>query len=487
MDIKLENTLLEVWQKVKEKHLFPNIPTPKFGETASAHISSVNKQIIVNPNFVIKFGKVVGIKNVLEALLDHEVAHFTFCPWDFFTHLNIFLGSYEVLKDKKLAEVASGYFMDICANTYCVSKFDTSIPILYRVTKRSEIDELMCGVYQRLWNVDLGVDENKKIRKLSRIPYLNPEKWVKSVKVFSLIIKKHLNKSESVHDFRRYSKGEIESGVKKLAIQLKNPKKFREILEIIRGDVTLPNDSVYVFYQELATRYGLEIIKMRTKGGEVLYPYSLKPWEVESPLRDLDYWNSYGKILPGITKIWKKRSGRIFGKDEEIPDCLIIIDSSGSMTNPAYQVSYAVVAALCAANAYLSHNSNVAVYNFAYSPCEELVEFTKDKSRIYKAIIKFFGGGTKINLDKIRKVLEGKDAVDIFMITDMRIYNLEEVVEFFSKIDNRVTIVYTKRSSELKEFRKKVKKNISFYQVKKEEDIPKIVLGQVEKYIGLKK
>jgi len=31
-----------------------------------------------------------------------------------------------------------------------------------------------------------------------------------------------------------------------------------------------------------------------------------------------------------------------------------------------------------------------------------------------------------------------------------------------------------------------VKKNISFYQVKKEEDIPKIVLGQVEKYIGLK-
>lgn len=487
MDKKLENILNAVWTEIKRKHLYPNLPPPIFGETDMAHISSISKQIIINPSFVMKVGKFIGVKQTLSALLDHEVSHFTFCPWDFCTHLSIYLSSYEVLKDKRLAEIASGYFMDVCANTYCVSKFETEIPLLYKVLSVSPIDKLICGLYQRLWNLDLGAEENHTTKKLSRIPYLNRERWIQGVKIFSLIIKKYLkNISECnfIHNFARYSHGEIETGLRKFALQVNNPKKFKEAFKLVGKSISLP-EAALIYHQELASKYSMEIIKKIDKGSGSLFPYLLKPWEYSSPLKDVDIWNSFGKIAPSITKIWKRISGSGEGK-LSVPDCLIIIDSSGSMTNPNYFTSYAVVAAMCAANAYLLHDSMVAVYNFAYSPSEEIVNFTKDRSKIFRAIIKFFGGGTRLDLAKIKELLGRRKNVDIFMITDMKIYNLEEVINFFLSLDSsRVTLVHTKHSSEIKEFKKRVRKNnVSIFYVKKESDIPKIVLGKVKEYLG---
>jgi hypothetical protein len=53
---------------------------------------------------------------------------------------------------------------------------------------------------------------------------------------------------------------------------------------------------------------------------------------------------------------------------EETPDCLIAIDSSGSMINPRKNLSYAVLGAACATNAYLRNDAKVAVYNFSDAP-----------------------------------------------------------------------------------------------------------------------
>ena len=71
------------------------------------------------------------------------------------------------------------------------------------------------------------------------------------------------------------------------------------------------------------------------------------------------------------------------------------------------------------------------------------------------------------------------------MITDMDIYNLEEVIEFFKSLENRTTIVYLKNTSEVRKFKKetRVRDNIILYLVEKKEDIPKIVLGRAREKI----
>jgi len=66
---------------------------------------------------------------------------------------------------------------------------------------------------------------------------------------------------------------------------------------------------------------------MPTEKSGSLYPHQHIPWEVGKPYQDIDPWTSFGKIMPGITQTWRRREGEIFGREEGIPDCIVIIDS----------------------------------------------------------------------------------------------------------------------------------------------------------------
>ncbi len=73
--------LTKIWEKVREKHLYLALPMPRFDESVEiAGISTINKRILINPNFVRKLSRKMKEEHVIEALLDHEVAHHTFCP-----------------------------------------------------------------------------------------------------------------------------------------------------------------------------------------------------------------------------------------------------------------------------------------------------------------------------------------------------------------------------------------------------------------------
>src|SRR5437762_10546708 len=76
------------------------------------------------------------------------------------------------------------------------------------------------------------------------------------------------------------------------------------------------------------------------------------------------------------------------GRREGVPDCIVIIDSSGSMTNPRYLLSHAILGAGCACEAYLRHGAQVAVYNFGDAPAGDklLLDFTTDRKRIYQEL-----------------------------------------------------------------------------------------------------
>jgi hypothetical protein len=305
------------------------------------------------------------------------------------------------------------------------------------------------------------------------------------------------------HDFDHYSLEEIDQGLRDYAQQTMKLSEFRDVVEDFSEDLKeagygmeggmgrgkgTPLDADLLFYMKLAEQYSLPLHKTPIEEKGTLHPHSHSPWEVGSPVQDVDIWTSFGKIMPGVTQVWKKREGRGRGKVEAVPDCLIAIDSSGSMINPRKNLSYAVLGAACATDAYLRNNSRVAVYNFSDAPMggKEVLDYTHRREEIYRVLCRYFGGGTALDLEDLMPLIQGRKNLDLFIITDMKITNLETLTGYFEKIENRITTVHIGENPYAARFEKAVgnRKNINIFTVKRKEDIPHIVLGKIREYFS---
>ncbi len=532
----IESIIQAIWPRLRKKHLYPEIPIPKVKVTTGSKedpaedegvgLEMKQKQMTINPAFVSQMKGKMEEKRVVEALLDHGVTHYTFCPWDFHTHLRLYSESKRVVGDKELAKRVSNHFIDIVADTHCVKKRFTEIPELHRHLKKGMVEEVIASVCQKIWGIDLGIPLSKTavkahadvVRRLARIPYLDRSRWGESIQKFARSLKPLLleeqkqqkgkaekgeGNPQGEHDLDHYSNEEIDQGLRDYARQTMGLSEFKEIVEDFSDELKEtgygmeggmgrgkgnPFDADVLFYMKLAENYSIPLRKFPVEKKGTLHPYSHSPWEIGSPFQDVDLWTSFGKIMPGITQIWTKREGKGRGKIEATPDCLIAVDSSGSMTNPRKSLSYAVLGAACAANAYLQNGSRVAIYNFSDAPMggKEILNYTDRREDIYRVLCRYFGGGTALEIEDLMPLIRGRKNLDLFIITDMKITNLEALIGFFGQIQNRVTAVHIGDNPYAARFEKAVEKrrNISIYSVKRKEDIPHIVLGKIRDYFG---
>ncbi len=505
--------LKETWVKVRKKHFFPELPEPTISETDERVAMEIkSKQIKLNQSFMEKAAKHLPMDKVIEAFLDHGVAHYTYCPWDFHSHLTLYQEAKKVLKDKDMAQKSADYFMDVVADTHCFKEKDTPISDLYRHMDRGVMDEAIHALYQKIWGMDLNISGFEEIsRKLSRIPYLERRRWPESIHRFSKIIQGLLESEEEFgamnqpnpmgqNNLGRYSPQEIDQGLKEFAMSSGDPGEFKEVVKDFEEEL---NDAGYetqgsmglgpgrsldadiLFYMKLAENFSLPIRRTPIEKSGSLYPYSHSPWELGKPFRDIDPWTSFGKLMPGITQIWERREGDTFGEDEGTPNCIIMIDSSGSMINPRQHLSYAVLGAACASDAYLRNDASVAVYNFSDAKAggRQILDYTRKRKTIYQTLCHYFGGGTKLDIEDI-EALQHPSQPDIFIITDMQITNLEVLIDYLNELENRVTTVHIGENEHVRQFKKStdIRNNISIYSIQKKEDIPKIVLGKIREY-----
>jgi hypothetical protein len=510
---RYEALLTRVWPKVRKKHFFPELHYPSISDSLERVALEIkDKRVILSRPFIEHAARHLPVETVLEALLDHAVAHYTYCPWDFYTHLSLYQEAKKTLKNKDKAQKSTDYFMDVVADTHCFKEKETPIPQLYRHMERGALDEAIHALYQRIWGMDLKVQGYEKLsRKLSRIPYLDRKPWPQSIHRFSRIIEGMLEAEERSgtlnqpnpmgrNDLGRYSPEEIDQGLKEFAMASADPSSFKDVVMDFESELTEAGydagrsmglgpgssfDADALFYMKLAENYSLPIKKIPIKKSGSLYPVSHSPWELGKPFRDIDPWTSFGKVMPGITQIWERREGETFGREEETPNCILVIDSSGSMANPRERLSHAVLGAACASDAYLRNNKTVAVYNFsdAKHGGRKILNYTRHRRKIYQILCHYFGGGTRLDIDDIQ-ALQDFSLPDIFIITDMQITNLEVLIGYLNGLENRVTAVHIGDNARVSHFKKStnLRKNISVYPVEKKEDIPKIVLGKIQEY-----
>jgi hypothetical protein len=357
-----------------------------------------------------------------------------------------------------------------------------------------------------------GKGEKDTVNRLAAIPYLDRRRWRESLTRFVRSLRPLLEEAHccspeeqtrmGMHGFQQYEPDEIDRALRDFAQEADSPEQFAEIYEDLQHmlqtpisdssegmgyGIGEPGDANRIYYMKLAENYALPIHKIPLRESGYLHPYSHRPWEVCQPFRDVDPWSSFGKYLPGITQTWERREGLIYGRRERTPDCLIIIDSSGSMVDPRAHLSYAILGGGCAADSYLRHQAKVAVYNFSDAPAggREFLPFTRSRSLIYRVLCKYFGGGTALNLDEVTRIARESKA-DIFMITDMQITNLDQTIARLSRLKNRVTAVHVgKKSGALRFIKASASRaNISVFGVNEADDIPRIMLGSVRSYLA---
>ena len=540
----LQAIIEEIWPRLKKKHLYPEIPVPRAGEVVdSVQVESEQnvgdstlregvglemkqKQMTINPTFISQMKDKMPKKQVIEALLDHGITHYTFCPWDFHTHLMLYAEAKKIMGDKAFAKQVADYFIDVIADTHCVKKKSTEIPELHRYLKKGMVEEVIASLYQKIWGIDLGITPSRisgkrheeVVRRLARIPYLDRSRWPESIQKFARSLKPFLfeeqkeqeNKGgkgssnpQGDHDLTHYSYEEIDQGLRDYVKKTMALSEFREVVGDFSDELKeagyameggmgrgrgAPIDADVLFYMKLAENYSIPLKKLPLEKKGSLHPHSHSPWEVGSPFQDVDIWTSFGKVMPGLTQIWKKKEGKGRGKIEGHPDCLIAIDSSGSMINPRKNLSYAVLGAACAANAYLRNDSKVAVYNFSDAPMggKDILNYTHKREEIFRVLCKYFGGGTALDLEDLIPLIKGRKNLDLFIITDMKITNLEALISFFGQIQNRITAVHIGENPYASRFEKAVekKRNINIFTVKRKEDIPHIVLGRIREYFN---
>jgi hypothetical protein len=169
-----------------------------------------------------------------------------------------------------------------------------------------------------------------------------------------------------------------------------------------------------------------------------LAPLAPQVWRLGDPIEELDIVQSlqaFPVLIPNMsTRKWLKVTSEGLEQSKSLPDMLIVIDSSGSMTwgmtSKTIRGPYhtALVAAFAAMDVALRKGSRVAAINF--SSDSRSSNWSNSKAEVEHVLLAYQGGGTVAPVAKIIKACEAAESkVMVLMITDAEIANWDKFVE----------------------------------------------------------
>ncbi|MBT3606242.1 MAG: hypothetical protein HN521_24490, partial [Candidatus Latescibacteria bacterium] len=336
--MNLQDVIHKVWPDVRKRHLFPELPTPEIveSEEEAVSIQMKGKTIQIDQETLEALAKAMPIEDAASAMLDHGVAHHTVCPWDFETHLKLYAQLKPVLMDGDVVKQVVNYFMDVVADTHAVRERDSKLADVYRQLPSDPVSNVVRSLYQRLWGKDLGVNDTAESDRLARIPYLDASHWGESIRSFAQVMGPLITKMGDGdgadgsggmmgdHGLQPYSQGEIEDALEAFSEQ--GFYAFRAMVDDFKDELEKkgmmphmgkgkgsPSDADMLYYMKraAAVRLPVHTRPMEKVGGE--QPFSHIPWEIGKPVQDIDVWTSFGKVLPGLSQMWKWQEGETHG------------------------------------------------------------------------------------------------------------------------------------------------------------------------------
>lgn len=487
----------KIWEDLKEQLGYPNLKMPeilddKIGGAETASINMRTKEIVISKKFMDDLKLPFDIS--YKAISGHEANHYVTCPYDLKTLL---LLTYEASKSgEKNADALTNYFEDVVINIDLVKRDINEIAEVYKAMDSTHIiDETLRALYYLRTGLDFGIKKKKHVDKealkqINKLDYenLDTNSLRKNAKEFARIMnpllehdrKQDMGHSKKYavidnHGFENYSGQDIYNVANSLADELE-PGEYKEVMNKLPKRLKLASD-ITSYYEKLSRNFPVTILSKKIQSGNILLHYSDSEWDVGDDVHEIDIYKSKGKIFPGITrkKTYLKKprfTGSI--ESDSTPDALIILDSSGSMSDPEISRSYAVLGGFCIANQYLKRNKRIAVSNF--SDHTKNLDFSTDKKKIYSSLLQYEGLGTILDLQKVQNLIDSTEECDIYLITDMAISNQDSVYSFFdNQLRTNRTNIFLISGYDIN-----YKGPINVHSIQDESDLPNVIIKDLK-------
>jgi len=450
--------------------------------------------ILVNEKILDSFSD-----RAIKGLFHHELNHWVKHPYD----LKTMIMEQNEIEDESYerANLIRNLYDDVVVTLDLVINkcLDEILQFYKEFSPQSQLDSLLRAFYGDVTGMNfnpghLRDDLRERIEKLQKIDFLDTSRMrvKRNIKEFAEIVKDLIEGyrvPSSFFGIEDFPEEYVEKAILEIAEE-SDLNDFRKMSDTVGRWIGIAKGDKLSYYFEKpdiswylsrASRYAVYIKPLAEKGS--LYPDEIQDFELDDSVDAYSAVDSYGKILPGIAKKFTMREFEGYSENP-VPDAVIIIDSSGSMRNPDSEVSHAVIGAFAIARNYLENGARVGVINFSGKNIE--LRPTRDAKTIYETLKIYQGHGTTLHVDELVKYVNEVDAQDYILISDAGIQNLNDVLEFFSWMKKRLTVIWIKSDVEgYEEFRRcwelfkdKLSPSTTFVEVEQEEDIPGIVVGK---------
>jgi hypothetical protein len=185
------------------------------------------------------------------------------------------------------------------------------------------------------------------------------------------------------------------------------------------------------YYRDLSRRYEVRFRPVRNRAGEEV-PHAPLAWGMADPFDRLDLpYTLYtaGKAVPTLTtKQWEKARLEMLERRKAPPDVIIILDASGSMTNPSSEVANAVLAGFVMARSAANLGAKVGLVVYSDQQRSLVVDPVWDVSRVEEGLVTYYGGGTVFPVQEFRRLaaMETHRPKHFCLISDTEITNIAE-------------------------------------------------------------
>jgi hypothetical protein len=477
----------------------------------------------------------------------HEVSHYQIIPYDGLIHAKLLSAAMKHV-NQNYAPIIVNVFADLIIDTKLYLKYPNLISWEVKTTYThikdkgpiSNFTKFLFRAYEKLWAIELLEDDSlkemdlltDKVTKVILKDFEDESTWEKKVSTVARHLRNLIQDTFALlgtggqidkgNEKRKGSGGtyiEIPKDVLEVMdnpLENKNSDKLKEGNEdelkqkaeefaknipysefggpATQAGILTDGSALATWYRGLAKNLiEIKIFEEKPGGQLPVYP---EVWRIGDRIEDLDVVQTLLNspvIIPNLTtRKWAVKEGPGHLVEKQIPDLLIVLDSSGSMgwnyTSRSVRgrgpYHIAVVAAFAALHYAASKGAKFSIINF--SNIADVCQWTSDYKKAEKILLRYQGGGTVLPIKQIAQQCEKAERKSlIFIITDFGIYNWNKakktMIDLAQK-GHKIVGFFIGPSKIPKDKFKNLLDKVTFYGIKNTKDLINLVISEVRKY-----
>lgn len=210
----------------------------------------------------------------------------------------------------------------------------------------------------------------------------------------------------------------------------RDPQGYVDLMRSL-GVAVPEKEMVMRYYRERAVRHLIRFPVREIEEAQDPLPEGLDVWEVSSPLTEVDWTESFVRsphVIPGVTTVQRTYGTSQGTSPEHIPvDLYLGVDCSGSMLNPAVNLSYPVLAgAIIVLSALRTGARVMACLSGEPGEHTETKGFVRSEREILKVLTGYLGTGYSFGMLRLKEALLGGERpprpAHILIVTDADIF-----------------------------------------------------------------